>query len=72
MTSHRYILKSVFAAGLLSASLAAFAKNPTQQPISTHFARTQSDISMELTAHNFSDVGKYHQIFTIDWWNLQL
>lgn len=56
MTSYRYILKSVFAASLLSASLAAFAKNPTQQPISTHFARTQSDISMELTAHNFSDV----------------
>lgn len=56
MTGHNYVLKTVFAASLLSASLTVFAQNPTLQPISTHFARTQTDISLELTAHNFSDV----------------
>jgi len=56
MTGHAHIFKTVFATILLSTSLTALAQNPTLQPISTRFAQTQTDISLELTAHNFSDV----------------
>lgn len=56
MTGRRYFLRTVFAASLLSTSLIAAAKNPTLQPISTHFAKTQTQVSFDLTASSFSNV----------------
>lgn len=58
MTAHSYLLKTVFAASLIYASLTAtaVAQNITLQPISTNFAQTQTEISLDLTASRFSDV----------------
>lgn len=56
MPGHKPILKTVFTASLLSASATAVAQNITLQPINTHFAQTQDQISLDLTAVRFSDV----------------
>lgn len=56
MAHHTYLSTTVFAFTLLSFSLTAVAENPTLQPILTHFAQTQSETSMELSATSFSDV----------------
>lgn len=50
------ICQSAIAAALLLAPLAVSAVNPTLQPISTRFAQTQSDISIELIASTFTDL----------------
>jgi hypothetical protein len=49
-------LRPAFASALLLIPLAASAVNPTLQPISTRFAQTQSDISIELIASTFTDL----------------
>lgn len=56
MTRRSYLLITVLAASLLSASLAAAALNSTLQPINTHFAQTQTQISLDVTASTFSNV----------------
>ncbi|HKM36762.1 MAG TPA: hypothetical protein VJY83_03875 [Thiopseudomonas sp.] len=56
MTSRRYLLSTVFAASLLSTSLTAVAQNSTLDPIHTHFAKTQTQVSFDLKASSFSDV----------------
>lgn len=56
MTSRRYLLSTVFAASLLSTSLTAVAQNSTLEPIHTHFAKTQTQVSFDLKASSFSDV----------------
>jgi len=58
MTGYSSFLKTVFAASLLSLSVktAAVAQNSTLQPISTRFAQTQTEISLDIMAKRFSDV----------------
>ena len=56
MTGRSYLLRAVFAASLLSTSLAAVAQNSTLQPIHTNFAKTQTQISVDLSATSFSNV----------------
>ena len=56
MVCHSHLLRAVFAAGLFSTSLAAVAQNSTLQPIYTNFAKTQTQISVDLSASSFSNV----------------
>lgn len=56
MTNRSALLKMVFATSLLSTSFTAVAQNPTLQPISTNFAQTQTQISLDLSASSFSNV----------------
>jgi len=56
MSDHTSFSRIVFTASLLSCSLSAAAENATLQPIRTHFAQTQSETSLELSAASFSDV----------------
>jgi len=56
MSDHTGFSKIAFTAALLSYSLSAAAENSTLQPILTHFAQTQSETSLDLSATSFSDV----------------
>ena len=56
MTNRNALLRMVFATSLLSTSFTALAQSSTLQPISTHFAQTQTEISLDLTASSFSNV----------------
>lgn len=50
------ILRPAFVSALLLIPFTASAVNPTLQPISTRFAQTQTDISIELIASTFTDL----------------
>lgn len=56
MTNRNALLRMVFVTSLLSTSFTALAQSSTLQPISTHFAQTQTEISLDLTASSFSNV----------------
>lgn len=71
MSNYARFSKTVFATSLLSFSLAAAAKNPTLQPILTHFAQTQSEVSLDLSATSFSDV-QLDEVDNFDGWTAAL
>lgn len=56
MTGRSYFLRVFFTVSLLSASLTAAAQNPTQLPINTHSAQTQTQVSLDLSVSSFSKV----------------
>ncbi|MDY0212536.1 MAG: hypothetical protein RBR06_05985 [Desulfuromonadaceae bacterium] len=56
MTGRNHLLITAFAANFFFASLTVAAQNSTLQPIYTHFAQTQTEISLDLMASSFSNV----------------
>lgn len=71
MKDRKGMLPTAFTVVLLFTSQAADASNSTLQPISTHFAQTQSEISLDLSANSFSDV-ELDEVDKFDGWSAAL
>lgn len=56
MTVYTRLSSSALSTALLFSALTASAASPVSQPIHTHFAETQSQISLEISATRFTDV----------------
>jgi hypothetical protein len=71
MSNHTRLSATFFTAPLLFFSLTAAAENSTLQPILTHFAKTQSETSLDLSATSFSDV-ELDEVGNFDGWTAAL